>query len=204
MDLVPRAVALPSDVAIAVLPFLPHSSETASAFHRAGHEVWLHLPMEATGGENPGPGAVTVDMESDDVRMAIHSALNSVPHAVGVNNHMGSRATADLRTMTWLMQELSVLDVAFLDSRTTVRTVAEDAARSQGVPTGRRHVFLDNDRDRAAIEAQLDEAVYTARSTGEAVAIGHLNRAMLEVLEDQLPTIQGRGIELVPPSRLMQ
>jgi len=204
LDLVDRAVKLPGPVAVAVLPFLPKSSETAAAFHRAGHEVWLHLPMEATGGENPGPGALRVDMTPDEVRRTVHSALNSVPHAVGVNNHMGSRATADLRTMTWVMQELSARDVAFLDSRTTVQTVAESAARAQGVPTGRRHVFLDNERSRPAIEAQLDEAEYRARADGEAVAIGHLNAAMVEVLEARLPEIARRGVDLVPPSELMR
>lgn len=204
LDLVDRAAKLPEQVAFAVLPFLPKSSESASAFDRAGHEVWLHLPMEASGGENPGPGAVRVDMTPDDVRRTVHSALNSVPHAVGVNNHMGSRATADLRTMTWVMQELSARDVAFLDSRTTVDTVAESAARAQGVPTGRRHVFLDNDRSRPAIDAQLAEAVYRARADGEAIAIGHLNQGMLEVLEERLPTIGQRGVDLVRPSDLMR
>ncbi len=204
LDLVDRAAELPDPVAFAVLPFLPKSSETAAAFNRTGHEVWLHLPMEATGGENPGPGAVRVDMTPDEVRRTVHSALNSVPHAVGVNNHMGSRATADLRTMTWVMQELSARGVAFLDSRTTVQTVAESAARAQGVPTGRRHVFLDNERSRPAIEAQLDEAEYRARADGEAVAIGHLNAVMVEVLEARLPVIGRRGIDLVRPSELMR
>ena len=203
-DLVARATGLPDEVGIAVLPFLPKSSETASAFDRAGHEVWLHLPMEANGGENPGPGAVKVDMTPTEVRIAVHSALTSVPHAVGVNNHMGSRATADLRTMTWVMQELSVRDVAFLDSRTTIRTVAEDAARAQGVPTGRRHVFLDNERTRAAVMTQLEEAVYRARADGQAIAIGHLNPVTVGVLEDQLPGLSRRGVDLVRPSALMQ
>lgn len=204
LELVDRAAELPDQVAFAVLPFLPSSSQTASIFDRAGHEVWLHLPMEATGGENPGPGAVMVDMTPDEVRRTVHSALNSVPHAIGVNNHMGSRATADLRTMTWVMQELSVRNVAFLDSRTTVDTVAESAARSQGVPTGRRRVFLDNDRSRPAIETQLAEAVYRARADGEAVAIGHLNQVMLDVLETRLPTIGHQGVDLVRPSDLMR
>jgi polysaccharide deacetylase 2 family uncharacterized protein YibQ len=204
LDLVERAGRLPAEVAFAVLPFLPKSSETASALAGAGHEIWLHLPMEATGGENPGPGAVLVDMTPEDVRTTVHSALNSVPHAIGVNNHMGSRATADLRTMTWVMQELSARGVAFLDSRTTVHTVAETAARAQGVPSGRRHVFLDNERSRPAIEVQLAEAMYRARADGEAIAIGHLNAVMVEVLEASLPGMRDRGVDLVRPSELMR
>ncbi len=121
-DLVPAASALPTQVGIAILPFLPRSAETANAVHAAGHEVWLHLPMEPEDypANKPGPGAVLVGMTTDELRTTVHSALNNVPHAVGVNNHMGSKATADLKTMTWIMQELSARGMAFIDSRTTI------------------------------------------------------------------------------------
>jgi polysaccharide deacetylase 2 family uncharacterized protein YibQ len=202
-ELVDAVTALADEVGVAVLPFLPKSTETATAVHKAGHEVWLHLPMEPMNGSaDPGPGAVLVSMDTASIRTAVHSALNSIPFAVGVNNHMGSRATADLKTMTWVMQELSARGMAFIDSRTTVKTVAEEAARAQGVPVARRHVFLDNRRDAAAIRTQLDEAVYRCRLDGEAIAIGHLDAVTLQVLADELPGIAGRGADLVKPSEL--
>jgi polysaccharide deacetylase 2 family uncharacterized protein YibQ len=133
----------------------------------------------------------------------VHLAINNIPNLVGVNNHMGSRATADLRMMTWVMQELSAMDLAFLDSRTTVDTVAEEAARALGVPTGRRHVFLDNRRSPAAIRAQLDEAVYRARMEGKIIAIGHLNEVTVGVLADEAPKLSSRGVTLVRPTELL-
>ena len=205
-DLVSAACALPTQVGVAVLPFLPKSAETANAVHAAGHEVWLHLPMEPEDypANKPGPGAVLVEMTTDELRTTVHSALNNVPHAVGVNNHMGSRATANLKTMTWIMQELSARGMAFIDSRTTIKTVAEKAARAQGVPTNRRHVFLDNDRNAAAIRKQLDEAVYRCRIDGEAIAIGHLDAVTVEVLAAELPGLAARGADLVKPSDLVR
>jgi hypothetical protein len=193
-------------VGVAVLPFLPKSSETASAAHKAGHEVWVHLPMEPQDypAADPGPGAVLVSMDAGSVRTAVHSAINSVPYAVGVNNHMGSRATADLKTMTWVMQELSARGLAFIDSRTTTATVAEDAARAQGVPVARRRVFLDNQRSPDAIRRQLDEAVYRCRLEGEAIAIGHLDEVTLQVLAAELPGLAARGADLVRPSELVR
>ena len=140
----------------------------------------------------------------DELRTAVHSARNDVPHAIGVNNHMGSKVTADLKTMTWIMQELKVRNMAFIDSRTTVRTVAEDAARGQGVPTNRRHVFLDNERDAAAVRRQLEEAVYRSRLEGEAIAIGHLDEVTVRVLAEELPGISKRGADLVNPSDLVR
>ena len=206
LDLVPAAAELPAEIGFAILPFLPRSSETAVALHKAGHEIWLHLPMEPENypANDPGPGAILMSMTPDELRTTLHSAINNIPHAIGVNNHMGSRATADLKTMTWIMQDLKSRGMAFIDSRTTVRTVAEEAARAQGVPTGRRHVFLDNERSAPAIRAQLDEAVYRCRMEGEIIAIGHLDPVTVEVLSQELPGLSARGADLAKPSDLVR
>jgi len=206
VDLLPAAAKLPPEVAVAVLPFLPHSAEVAETLHGSGHEIWLHLPMEPEGypGNDPGPGAVLVSMAESDIRSAVHAAINSVPHAVGVNNHMGSRASADLRVMTWVMQELRARGLAFIDSRTSRDTVAEDAARALGVPAGRRHVFLDNTRSSGAIRAQLDEAVERCRLDGSTIAIGHLDPITVQTLTQELPGLAKRGADLVRPSALLR
>jgi hypothetical protein len=203
-ELVAMALRLPDSVGVAVLPFLPYSMETAIEVGDAGREVWLHLPMEAVSGKNPGPGALMVSMSDDELRDAVHMAVNNIPNLVGVNNHMGSRATSNLKMMTWVMQELAAMDLVFLDSRTTVDTVAEEAARAQGIKTGRRHVFLDNTRTRAAVRAQLDEAVYRARMDGECIAIGHLNEITVAVLESEIPELDARGVTLVRPTALLR
>lgn len=205
-ELLPIAEALAPEVGVAVLPFLPYSSETAVRMHKAGHEIWVHLPMEPVGypRNDPGPGAILTSHSEEKIRAGVHTALNNIPHAVGVNNHMGSKATTDLRTMTWIMQELAARGMGFIDSRTTVRTVAEEAARYQGVKAGRRHVFLDNERTESAVRRQLEEAVYRARSQGSALAIGHMTRSTVRVLERELPTLKRRGADLVAPSKLLR
>ena len=206
VDLLPAAAELPAEIGVAVLPFLPHSAEVAEALHGSGHEIWLHLPMEPEGypNDDPGPGAILVSMADSDIRSAVHAAINNVPHAVGVNNHMGSRASADLRVMTWVMQELKARGLAFIDSRTTRDTVAEDAARALGVPAGRRHVFLDNTRSSAAIRAQLDEAVERCRMDRAIIAIGHLDPITVQTLNAELPGLAKRGADLVRPSALLK
>ncbi len=204
MELVAAAAGLPPEIGVAVLPFLPYSTQTAVEMHDAGHEVWLHLPMEAVGDSDPGPGALMVGMAGQELRDGVFMAINNVPHVVGVNNHMGSKATANLRMMTSIMQDLASMDLAFLDSRTTVDTVAEEAARAQGVKTGRRHVFLDNERTDDAIRSQLDEAVYRARMEGEIIAIGHLNETTIAVLAEEIPGLAARGVVLVRPTALLR
>lgn len=201
-----EAVAsLPRPVAVAVLPHLPNSSRWAVRMHEAGHEVLLHLPMEPEDPHGrPGPGAVRVSMSEGEIRTAVRSAMNSVPHLVGVNNHMGSKATADLRTMTWVLQEIAVRGLYFADSRTTAATVAEDAARAQGVPTARRHVFLDNDQSPAAIQRQLETAVELARLDGWAVAIGHVHPTTVSVLEESWELLRHLGADPVAPSEVVR
>ena len=206
LDLVQAAAALPKEIGFAVLPFLPKSGESAEALHGAGHEIWLHLPMEPQTypADNPGPGAIMMSMSTTELRSAVHAAIDNIPHAVGVNNHMGSKVTSDLKTMTWIMQELKARDLAFIDSRTTSRTVAEVAAAGLGVPANRRHVFLDNERDPASIRRQLAEAVLRCRMEGEIIAIGHLDPVTIKVLAQELPGISKRGADLVRPSALVK
>jgi len=181
LDVVPDAAALPREVGFAILPFLPKSAESAEVLYGAGHEIWLHLPMEPENypANNPGPGAILMSMSTNELRAAVHAAIDNIPHAVGVNNHMGSKVT-------------------------TIRTVAEDAAVGLGVPVNRRHVFLDNERDRAAIRRQLEEAVRRCRLEGEIIAIGHVDPITIEVLAEELPGISKRGADLVRPSALVR
>ena len=206
LDVVPAAAALPKEIGFAILPFLPKSAESAETLYGAGHEIWLHLPMEPENypANNPGPGAILMSMSTNELRAAVHAAIDNIPHAVGVNNHMGSKVTANLKTMTWIMQEIKARGMAFIDSRTTIRTVAEDAAVGLGVPVNRRHVFLDNERDRAAIRRQLEEAVRRCRLEGEIIAIGHVDPVTIEVLAEELPGISKRGADLVRPSALVR
>lgn len=204
--LIPEAAALPKPVAFAVLPFLPASAETAVSLHRSGHEIWLHMPMEPEGypSEDPGPGAILVSMSDGDLRRTLNTAINSVPFIVGMNNHMGSKATANLRLMTIVMQELRSRNLFFIDSRTTAKTRALDAARAQGVPSNRRRVFLDNDHSMAAIRLQLEDAVYEAKKYGEAIAIGHFKKTTIDVLAQDASGLKDRGVTLVRPGSLMR
>ena len=206
LDLLQAAAALPKEIGFAILPFLPKSAESAEALHGSGHEIWLHLPMEPQTypADKPGPGAIMMSRSTHELRTAVHAAIDNIPHAVGVNNHMGSKVTSNLKTMTWIMQELKARDLAFIDSRTTSRTVAEVAAVGLGVPVNRRHVFLDNERNPAAVRRQLEEAVRRCRLEGEIIAIGHLDPVTIEVLAEELPGISKRGADLVRPSDLVK
>jgi polysaccharide deacetylase 2 family uncharacterized protein YibQ len=154
------------------------------------------MPMEATGGQNPGPGAVFVEQSDAEIRGLIESALESVPYARGINNHMGSRVIADRRVMGVVMDTLAARGLAFLDSRTTADTVAAEAAAERGVPFLERSVFLDNDPVEELIEEQFAKGVKIALEKGSAVLIGHVqNEATRLVLSRRLGELEALGIE---------
>jgi polysaccharide deacetylase 2 family uncharacterized protein YibQ len=195
-----RTIRLPGPLTLAFLPYGEGTPELAREARAAGHEVFLHLAMEPLGGEDPGPMALLADLGADELRRRLHWALGRVPGAAGVNNHMGSRLTADPRAMAIVMGELARLGLPFLDSMTTAASVAGKIALASGVPATARDLFLDNDPAPAAILAQLERAERLARRTGSAVAIGHPYPSTLQVLADWLPGASARGIRLVPAS----
>ncbi len=197
--------ALPPEVAVAVLPNASHSAAVARALGASQRELLLHMPMEPTGDAvpGPGPGALEVGLDRGEVQRRLDAALAVVVGARGVNNHMGSRATTDRQLMGWVMEELARRRLYFIDSRTTADSVAFEVAHAAGVPAAERDVFLDVVAEPEAIRRALQRAASEARTTGRAVAIGHVHRVTVETLAVELPRLVAEGVRLVPPSRLV-
>ncbi len=197
------ALSLPGPVTYSFLPHTPHARRLAETAHRLGKEVMLHLPMEPETENWLGPGGLTSAMSEEQLKQTLHLALASVPHVVGVNNHMGSLLTRQEDRMQWLMQ--GILDngeLYFIDSRTSSETIAEAMALRMGIPAARRNVFLDNNKEPGAIREQFRELLRIAETTGQAIGIGHPYAETLEVLEEQLERLADRGVRLVPASEL--
>lgn len=193
-------------VAGAVLPGLPDSADAARQLARSGKEVLLHLPMEPDGypGVRPGPGVV---LRSDsDARIAeiVAEDLESVPGAVGVNNHMGSAATADPRVMRAVVRVLADRGLFLLDSRTTEQSVARRMAEEISLPAVSRRVFLDAVPTADAIDRAFRELLAKARKEGSAIAIGHPYPETMAMLERELPRLEEKGIELVGVRALLK
>ena len=198
------AFALQFPITLSVIPHLPHSAEVAEEAYRRGDQVLLHLPMEAEAGEKAEPIELRVGMKADQVERDLDSMLETVPHAAGVNNHQGSRATADAKLMGELMPALRRRGLFFVDSRTTAATVAYDAAERAGVRSASRKVFLDDTTNRDAILSQIDLAARDATRDGFAIAIGHPHPATIAALVEAAPRLEASGVRLVFVSQVVQ
>ena len=188
-----------------VLPHLPASGQVAEEAHRRGYQVMLHLPMEAEGGEAKQEAIfLHAGLSVRQTDQTLSDMLATVPYVVGVNNHQGSRATADAALMSELMPLLHRRKLFFIDSRTTVSSRAYTAAREAGVPTAYRRVFLDDVPTREAVLRQLDLAAEDAQRNGWSIAIGHPHPVTIEALRYFLPQAHLRGIRLVFVSELVR
>ena len=201
---VDRLLALALPLSYAVLPYEAQTRQVAARLAARGAEVLCHLPMAAERGEDPGRGALTLGMSAGEIARATAAALDAVPGAVGINNHMGSLLTADAAAMRAMLGVAAERDLFFVDSRTTPDSLAERVAREVGVPTAARDVFLDAERDAPSLAAELERLLALATERGAAIAIAHPHRASLELLERELPRLKARGFELVPVSYLLE
>jgi len=171
-----RFLDLPVPITYAILPKLEYTDAAYQKILASGNEVILHQPMEPVGNQNPGPGALYIDMPAEIVRSTISENLMQMPEAVGVNNHMGSLATADKRLMEDMLGEIHGKnpELFFLDSRTTAESVAEDIADHVHIPHSRRNIFLDNISTAEAISTALEEAMEMVEAEGYTIMIGHV------------------------------
>ena len=199
-----RLLAIGAPMSYAVLPFEPRTREVVARLAAAGAEILVHLPMEADGGDNPGPHAILERLDTRRIAARTEQAIAAVPGAVGLNNHMGSKITADESAMRAVLGVVARHGLFFLDSRTTVETRAFDWARDLGIPAARRDVFLDDDLDAGAIAEQFHRLLELARANGAAVAIGHPHESTLTVLEREIPRARAAGVEFVPVSYLLE
>jgi polysaccharide deacetylase 2 family uncharacterized protein YibQ len=189
---------------IAVLPGLPYSAEAARRIRAAGKEVFLHQPMEAIGGQNPGPGAVYAGMSGPEIRAVLARNMAEVGPVAGMNNHQGSKITMDGEAMETILAFCREYGIYFLDSRTTAETAAPAAAKRLGIRIGERDVFIDNIQEKASMIRYIGDGLKKADQKGAAVMIGHTwSSELAATLEELYPALVEEGYSLSTISRYM-
>ncbi len=198
-------LALNAPLSFAVLPNAPYRTFIAHEAQRRGRDVLLHMPMEPYHFPDVDPGhpVLLTTMSAGELARQIETALQDVPMAVGMNNHMGSRLTERRGAMQAIMRQLRRHRLFFLDSRTTRRSLGYQIAREMGVPTAQRQVFLDNDPNVTAIRRQLRHLVALAQTHGSAIGIGHPYAETIRALQIALPELKRHRIAIVPVSQLV-
>jgi polysaccharide deacetylase 2 family uncharacterized protein YibQ len=206
LSLLKELAKIKEPIACAVLPHAPHAAEAADLLHAAGKEILLHLPMEplAYPAEDPGTGALFVDMDAKEIRGRMEAALAAVPHVRGVNNHMGSRFMKDEAGVALVMEEIARRGLFFVDSRTAPDSRGRDGAARAGIRFAARDLFIDHTPGYEAALSALIHLPRQDRGKREWLIIGHPHPETLRALQEALPRWREEGIRMIPLSAFVR
>ncbi len=194
-------LSLPTAVTFSILPFSKNGRRLAEAAYAQQRELMLHLPMATINNKDPGPLAITPELDKPEVQRRVQKALAKVPFITGVNNHMGSAVTPDRERMGWVMEVLSQQPLFFVDSLTIHTSTAYEQAKAYGMPSLKRQVFLDPSADPKVIEQQWQRALAIAKRHQHVVVIAHPYPNTIAFLQRQLPLNE---VELISVASLLQ
>ncbi|MDM5187619.1 divergent polysaccharide deacetylase family protein [Bacillus sp. DX4.1] len=207
-----KMLSLPIPLTVAVMPFLPSTKQDAIAAHQKGHEVIIHMPMEPIKGKKEwlGPKAITTDLSDDEIRNRIEQAIQEVPHAIGMNNHMGSKVTADERIVRIILSVCKKHGLFYLDSKTNPKSVVPKIGKELGIPIVENQLFFDDVYTSSHITKQAQLLLQKIKKTPVVVAIGHVGppgEITSRVIESHVPKIREHAdfiflsdLALSPPS----
>jgi len=202
-DLLQGFAELDENITFSILPDLPNTAKSAQLANVYGHEVLLHIPMEALDkSQNPGKIYIKSGENAEDIKNAMNHFFDQVPQAVGANNHMGSSATSDYQVMSFVLKELDKKGLFFLDSKTSAQSVALAAARDNGIGYVARDIFLDvPDVSPATINAKLASLEKYKGREEPVIIISHChNKAKLEAMRTFVSQLKVMGMRLIPVS----
>lgn len=180
-------------ITVAVIPNLKFSKNIAHIASRCGFSVFIHLPLEPSEGvtfKTPKYRFISGDLSRREIISTLRQHLNSLRIAIGVNNHMGSKATEDSDLMKIVLSELKKRNLVFVDSRTSLESIAYDQARRQGLICGYNEGFLDAVDDIGEIQKRVNELIAKAKEKGKIIVIAHPRKNTIKFLKEKLPALK--------------
>ncbi|WP_280768344.1 divergent polysaccharide deacetylase family protein [Salipaludibacillus daqingensis] len=197
-------------ITVAVMPFLEQSTEIAEQANELGFEVIIHLPMEPKKGKRSwlGPNPITSDLSQDEVKQRVEEAIENVPHAKGINQHMGSKIVEEKETITTILNVIKDHDLYIVDSGTNPHSYISDISEQLGVPFAKRDLFLDNTL--SSEDHVYDKAIQLAdlaTKGGSVIGIGHVGIHGIETyqaLEKAHSYFIDNRVDIVPTSQLIK
>lgn len=189
----------------AILPDKEFSSDVLEMVKSRGKMPMLHLPMEplSRSAMSEGNRTIMTNTSAATQQALVRKHLQSLPGVIGVNNHQGSKATADKATMKAVLQVLKKENVFFVDSRTNSASIARDMAKQMGVATARNDIFLDNSSNVEDIRKQIYKAFAMAEKNGSAIAICHARKNTAKCWQMYAEDFKKSGITFVPVNKLL-
>jgi polysaccharide deacetylase 2 family uncharacterized protein YibQ len=202
-DVVNSLLSLDIPLTYSIIPGLKFSKALAERLHKAGKPILIHMPMQALERQVEKDGySLLLDLNEKEVRERVRKAIAAVPHARGMNNHMGSAATVSDSLLAPVFDELDKAGLFFIDSRTNPNTRAFKLAKKMGLEAEINDVFLDSEESWDHVQQKMWQLADLAAARGSAIAIGHPHRYTLQALQEIAPQLIQRGFQFVPVQEL--
>jgi len=198
--------SMEKDFSMAIIPGHIYSQSIGEIADSLGFEIIIHMPMEPYNYDSLSEKGfiLSESLNANEVEERIDLAFLEIPMAVGMNNHQGSKATANLQLMKNVARSLKKRNKFFLDSFTNPESRGFITMRRFGVKTELRQVFLDHIEDSLHIQNQLDSLVHLSHSMDVAIGIGHVKPITLEILKKEIPRLKSEGYNFVSLSKIVR
>ena len=192
-------------VTLSILPGLKYTKKIAEKAKQYGKQIMLHLPMEPKRGKvEQTDFTILTNMSESQIVERINKALKMLPDAIGVNNHMGSKATENPQVMDALFKELKRKNIMFVDSKTSLNSIAPVIAEKYDLKFEQNSTFLERHKneEKRHIKSKLKLAAKISKKMGKVVIIGHPYQETIDVLTEELPKLEKQGFVIVPVTDL--
>ncbi len=199
-------IDLPIPYTASIIPFEEFTGEVVQALSDKEIEIIVHMPMEPMDypKHNPGSHAIYIKLPPQEIKKRIREAIEEIPTAVGMNNHMGSRVTSDARTMGIVAEALSESGLFFIDSRTSKYSCAAKEIAKKGIPVTCQNGNIDVEDDTSCIARRFIELALSSRENDEGILIvGHARPRTLIAINRVLGELDKWGIEFITASEMI-
>ena len=172
-------------LAYSFLPDATFSTVLSNQLYNKGYTVMIHMPSQPIDypKDDPGKNAIYTNTSKKRTQFLLNRAYRKVPHATGLNNHMGSAILLDKQHLDYIMEFLRNNHLFFVDSATIQHSLGCHEADKFRVLCAKREVFLDNKKNVNYIKHQINIAINMLNKRNEVLAIGHCNYATYEAIK---------------------
>ncbi|MFZ2891427.1 divergent polysaccharide deacetylase family protein [Sulfuricurvum sp.] len=181
------------------LPPSPRHPESAKLAQKQSHYM-VHLPLEALDFKDEEIGTLRVNDSITRIEERILELKQLYPAARYLNNHTGSKFTANSDAMERLIGVMKKEGLLFVDSRTSAETKVPQISTKLHVRYLGRDVFLDHQDGISNVKKQIRKAIAKAKCDGKAIAIGHPRPDTIRALKESkelLKEVQLVGIDKI-------
>ena len=150
----------------------------------------VHLPLESHSRQmNTIYKLIRTSYTQKQINSRIKEIRRLFPNAKYINNHTGSKFSANYKASKRLYKSLLANGFKFVDSRTSIHTKFPKLAKEFHKRYLKSDLFIDNTINVNSIKREIRKGVALAKRRGYAVVIGHPHPQTFKALKELSPLL---------------